>query len=83
MVIRSVIFEKRKFSLSFWALSFIRQKSYKLPQVLIVQASAYTKYIGDLTVYFDIEGEISSWEGKPIYLDSDVEKGNAHPIGDY
>lgn len=42
-------------------------------KTLIVQASAYTKYLGDLTVYFDEEGEVQSWEGNPIYLDSTIE----------
>ncbi len=41
-----------------------------------MQASAYTKYIGDLTVYFDAEGLVSSWEGYPIYLDSNIKQGN-------
>ncbi|KAG4079261.1 hypothetical protein HA402_006984 [Bradysia odoriphaga] len=43
-------------------------------KVLIVQASAYTKYIGDLTVYFDAEGRVSFWEGNPIYLDSHIKQ---------
>lgn len=44
-------------------------------RVLIVQASAYIKYVGDLTVYFDDDGRVVSWEGAPIFLDSDVEQG--------
>ncbi|KAJ6635718.1 Apyrase [Pseudolycoriella hygida] len=43
-------------------------------KVLIVQASAYTKYIGDLTVYFDADGEVNSWEGYPIFLDSNIKQ---------
>lgn len=43
--------------------------------VLIVQASAYTKYIGDLTVYFDAAGQVVSWEGSPIFLDTDIVPG--------
>lgn len=42
-------------------------------KTLIVQASAYTKYLGDLTVYFDDDGEVNSWEGNPIYLDSTIQ----------
>lgn len=42
-------------------------------KTLIVQASAYTKYLGDLTVYFDEDGEIQSWEGNPIYLNSSIQ----------
>ncbi|CAD7087605.1 unnamed protein product [Hermetia illucens] len=37
-------------------------------KVLIVQASCYTKYVGDITVYFDRAGEVVSYEGKPIFL---------------
>lgn len=43
--------------------------------VLIVQASAYVKYVGDLTVYFDKDGLITKWEGKPFYLDSNIKPG--------
>lgn len=32
-------------------------------EVLIVQASAYTKLVGDLTVYFDVDGNVVCWEG--------------------
>lgn len=38
--------------------------------VLIVQASSYSKYLGNLTVYFDKIGNIQKWEGNPIFLDS-------------
>lgn len=44
-------------------------------RVLIVQASSFTKYIGDLTVYFDGEGHIVDWEGAPIFLDSNIVPG--------
>lgn len=40
---------------------------------LIVQASAYTKYLGDLIVYFDDNGEVQAWEGNPVFLDETVE----------
>ncbi|XP_023317104.1 apyrase-like [Trichogramma pretiosum] len=42
--------------------------------VLIVQAGAYTKYLGNLTVWFDSKGEVADWEGAPIYLDSSIEQ---------
>lgn len=42
-------------------------------QVLIVQASAYTRYLGDLTVWFDQSGSAVRWQGAPIYLDERVE----------
>ena len=41
--------------------------------ILLVQASAYVKYVGDLVVYFDDEGEAQSWEGNTIFLDNSVE----------
>lgn len=41
-------------------------------EVLIVQASAYTKYLGDITLYFDDEGTVKSFEGAPIFLANDV-----------
>lgn len=44
-------------------------------KVYIVQASAYTKYIGDFVVYFDENGEIQNFSGNPIYLDSGVIPG--------
>lgn len=43
-------------------------------KVLIVQASAYAKYVGDLTVYFDSKGELQVWEGNPIFLDNSIEE---------
>lgn len=45
-------------------------------EVLIVQAAAYTKLVGDLTVYFDSLGNIVRWEGSPVYLDESVIPGN-------
>lgn len=41
-------------------------------QVLIVQASCYTKYLGFITVYFDAENKLHHWEGNPIYLDQKI-----------
>jgi 5'-nucleotidase len=41
-------------------------------KVLIVQASAYTKYLGDLTVYFDEAGEAQRWEGNTIFMDNSI-----------
>ena len=42
--------------------------------MLIVQASAYTKYLGDITLYFDVDGKIQNFEGAPIFLGHDVEQ---------
>lgn len=40
--------------------------------MLIVQASAFLKYVGDLTVFFDRNGKVVSWEGAPVFLDTEV-----------
>ncbi|EGI62821.1 5'-nucleotidase [Acromyrmex echinatior] len=42
--------------------------------VLIVQAAAYTKYLGNLTVWFDDQGEVVDWDGNPILLDQSIEE---------
>lgn len=41
-------------------------------RVLIVQAYAYSKYVGNITLWFDEQGEYTAWEGSPILLDSSV-----------
>ncbi|KAJ8687354.1 hypothetical protein QAD02_023148 [Eretmocerus hayati] len=42
--------------------------------VLIVQAASYTKYLGNLTVWFDSQGEVVDWQGDPITLDHFIEQ---------
>ncbi|EZA61540.1 apyrase isoform X2 [Ooceraea biroi] len=42
--------------------------------VLIVQAAAYTKYLGNLTVWFDEQGEVVDWDGNPILLDYSIKE---------
>ncbi|XP_014477409.1 PREDICTED: apyrase isoform X2 [Dinoponera quadriceps] len=42
--------------------------------VLIVQAAAFTKYLGNLTVWFDEQGEVVDWDGNPILLDHSIEE---------
>ena len=49
-------------------------------KVLIVQASAFMKYVGDLIVYFDQNGHVVTWEGNPIYLDTNIKQGNVFSI---
>jgi len=39
-------------------------------RTLVVQAYAYTKYLGNLQVEFSEDGRIESWQGAPILLDS-------------
>ncbi|PIK56976.1 putative 5'-nucleotidase-like [Apostichopus japonicus] len=42
--------------------------------VLVVQAYAYGIYLGHLSVSFDNNGEVESYNGNPILLDSRIEK---------
>ncbi|GLH11934.1 Apyrase [Gryllus bimaculatus] len=42
-------------------------------KVAVVQAGAYTRYLGNLTAFFDASGELVSAEGNPIYLDASVQ----------
>ncbi|KAH8245444.1 hypothetical protein KR032_010464, partial [Drosophila birchii] len=41
-------------------------------RVLIVQASAYARYVGNLVVYFDDNGDVLDFEGNPLYMDQTV-----------
>lgn len=43
--------------------------------VLIVQASAYAKYLGNITLFFDDDGIVQYYEGSPLYLDASVTPG--------
>ncbi|KAL7015250.1 hypothetical protein ACKWTF_016363 [Chironomus riparius] len=43
-------------------------------QVLVVQAFAFARYVGDLRVIFDINGNIKSFRGNPIFLGPNVAK---------
>ncbi|XP_008559671.3 protein 5NUC [Microplitis demolitor] len=51
-----------------------KMENGKNRSVYIVQAYAYTKYLGNLSVVFDEQGEIKSFEGKPILLDNKVKQ---------
>jgi 5'-nucleotidase len=44
-------------------------------KVLVVQAYAYSKYLGNITVWFDEKGECTNWEGSPILLDASIQEG--------
>ncbi len=44
-------------------------------KVLVVQAYAYTKYLGHLKMTFDDKGDLKSWEGNPILLSQDMPQG--------
>lgn len=41
-------------------------------KVVVVTASAFTKYLGNVTAYFNGEGELQSFEGAPIYLNRSI-----------
>ncbi|XP_055530647.1 apyrase-like [Wyeomyia smithii] len=41
-------------------------------KVLIVQAKAYGKYVGRLTLYFDQDGNVKHWEGFPVFINGSV-----------
>lgn len=43
-------------------------------KVYVVQAYAYTKYLGDLTIKFNKDGEISSIRGNPILVNGTIEQ---------
>lgn len=48
----------------------VTQRSGK--QVPVVQAYAFGKYLGKLTLSFDERGEVVSWSGNPILLDGTI-----------
>ncbi|XP_016845606.1 apyrase isoform X2 [Nasonia vitripennis] len=43
-------------------------------KVLIVHASAFTKYMGDIRIVFDHNDEVAYWKGNPIYLDKYIKQ---------
>ena len=47
-------------------------RSGKDRKVLIVQASAFTKYVGDLRVYFNSVGHVKFYDGNPKFLSHNV-----------
>lgn len=51
----------------------VRKKDGK--NILIVQASFNTKYVGNISLWYDKFGEVVSWDGTPIYMDSKIRKG--------
>lgn len=52
----------------------VTQKSGR--KVYVVQAYAYTKYLGNFSVNFDARGEVTYIEGNPILVDASVEQVN-------
>ena len=45
--------------------------------VPVIQAYAFTKYLGHFEMEFDDAGEMTSWEGKPMLMGPDVKQGTA------
>ncbi|CAH0595310.1 unnamed protein product [Chrysodeixis includens] len=41
-------------------------------KILIVQASCYTRYLGNIKLYFDDKGEIQRHEGQPVFLGTSI-----------
>ncbi|CAK9817344.1 Protein 5NUC [Anthophora quadrimaculata] len=52
--------------------TIVRQKSGR--KTYVVQAYAYTKYLGNLTVTFDKDGEVTRIAGNPILVNSSIEQ---------
>lgn len=51
----------------------VQQASGRL--VRVVQAYAYTKYLGRLNLTFNDDGEVTSASGNPVLIDKSFEKG--------
>lgn len=51
---------------------FIETSADKKHKVFIVQASAFTKYMGNLSLYFDFRGDFVKWDGGPIFLNRSI-----------
>lgn len=46
-------------------------------RVLVVQASSYTKYLGNITVFYNRRGEVVDWSGAPVFLGTAVPQGKS------
>ncbi|XP_013141800.1 PREDICTED: apyrase-like [Papilio polytes] len=53
-------------------LSVVEADQDTSKKVVVVQAFAFTKAVGDLSVYFDVNGDVAKWEGEPIYLNNSI-----------
>ncbi|XP_028166540.1 apyrase-like isoform X2 [Ostrinia furnacalis] len=51
---------------------FVESAVDKKHKTMIVQASAFTKYMGNLTLFFDFRGDLVKYEGGPIFLDRSI-----------
>ncbi|CAG5044109.1 unnamed protein product [Parnassius apollo] len=41
-------------------------------RIPVVQAYCYTRYLGNIKLYINEQGDIESWEGQPIYLGTSI-----------
>ncbi|XP_059051147.1 apyrase-like [Achroia grisella] len=41
-------------------------------KVLIATASAFTKYVGNITTYFDVSGDLQTYDGTPVFLNRSI-----------
>ncbi|XP_044258315.1 apyrase-like [Tribolium madens] len=41
-------------------------------KVLVVQASSYTKYLGNIRVSYNQKGEVVNWTGAPLFMDNNL-----------
>ncbi|CAH0545942.1 unnamed protein product [Brassicogethes aeneus] len=48
------------------------QRSSDGGNVLIVQASSFSRHLGNITVYYNNLGDIVEWDGAPIFLSHDL-----------
>jgi len=55
--------------------TFVTQQSGR--RVPVVQAYAYTKYLGQLSLGFDSMGEVTYASGNPLLLDHNVAQGRS------
>ena len=58
--------------------TLITQPGLKAKVVPVVQAYAYTKYLGYLKLDFDDNGDLTHHEGQPILLSQDYPEGNVY-----
>ncbi|XP_014363027.2 apyrase [Papilio machaon] len=53
-------------------LTVVEADHDKSKKVIVVQAFAFTKAVGDLSVYFDVNGDVAEWVGEAIYLNNSI-----------
>jgi 5'-nucleotidase len=61
--------------------TFVMQKSGR--RVPVVQAYAYTKYLGQLNLEFNSLGEVTHAVGNPLLLDHNIEQGKSYLVVRY